>query len=425
MSLNKKQSISIPWDWVSKKPLSTSGDRGRVGSESAHPDRNKSATQSRTGLPFPIDGKVTTIFQAPELSQFDVRLTTVLPQGGMGGTDIYLGRASGPMIDEIGGVPSGCSGSPVTVGGRVIGAISYLFLPDAKLVGVTPVGALLALKNEPGDVMASRSECAAHGAHLMLPAVGGFLFEQPLRRVERALRRRLTLMPGASIPLEHRFPMRGGSAVGIGLLTGDLRVGFIGTVAIVDDQDVFGFGHPALFMGPSRLPMTEAIIFETAHGDFPQKIGDLGSTIGTVLQDRSAGIYGRIGVSPATIPLTLTVTDEDRKVSKNINAEAADVASLLPSLIYSAASETMLRAMNRIGQGTASWRWKAILGGNDEAVIIEEIDFDPNDIGSAVAEAGESMIDDVLSRGVPIKEISLEARVTMARRTDVPTAEGH
>lgn len=384
---------------------------------------------------FAVSGVVRTVFQSPHIVEFPVRLSGIVPQGGAGGLDIYIGRAFGPTIDVIDGVPAGSSGSPVYIGGRLIGAVSYLFEPDAKLIGVTPIESMLALKNEPGILSEARGSravrsyrlkenedwkkgpsplagCTAHEGPFMLPVVGGFLFHRPLRSVERALARRLSLVPQIGRRVSRSIALQPGAPFGVGLLTGDLRLGFIGTVTTVIRDQVFALGHPALFSGPTRLPLTEAEIFETARGTLPRKIGDLGRVVGTVLQDRGAGIYGRLGISPDTVHLDLRVTDQDRGVTQRIRADAADMPSLLPTLVGSATNETFLRAMNRVGAGTATWSWHITLNGVSQPIVEEETLFDPFDIGAAVSFAAEELIAGIIRDGDSIEKIGLRARVT-------------
>ncbi|MGB4338432.1 MAG: SpoIVB peptidase S55 domain-containing protein, partial [Bacillota bacterium] len=61
-----------------------------------------------------------TVFRGVEPEQFDVEIVAVLSRGSSPGS-LILVRASGPRIEEAGGVAEGMSGSPVYVDGRLIG----------------------------------------------------------------------------------------------------------------------------------------------------------------------------------------------------------------------------------------------------------------------------------------------------------------
>lgn len=190
-----------------------------------------------------------------------------------------------------------------------------------------------------------------------LPVVAGLRSARVQHVLEKRLGFRVASTPGfpRQVPQTAIEP---GSPIGVGLMTGDVRIGFIGTTTLVKGNRVFAFGHPLLFSGPANLPLTEAVIFETARSEFdPFKVGDLGDIRGTVLQDRSAGIFARLDVAPDLVQLKFTVTDEDRSKTETINAQAVPLPDFLPTLTAIGALETFGRAMNRIGQGTAKWTW--------------------------------------------------------------------
>lgn len=403
------------------------GGTGDVASSTflGHTDGVRQASES---LHVTTSATAVSVFRSPVKTAFPVRITALIPQGGTAGVDLILGRAGGAEIDRIGGVAAGASGSPVFVDGRLIGAVSYLFLPDAKLIGMTPIEAMLALAREPArESTSEQNDFAHHGfgpphSPCVLPVVGGFRFDGAVHKLERALTRKLTPVPRVHVPLETGRPLEAGSPFGIGLLTGDLRMGFIGTVTLVAGDRVYGLGHPALFLGPTQLPLTEAVIYETAHGDFPQKVGDIGRVVGSILQDRAAGVFGRVGVIPKSVALEINVTDEDRGTAQHVRAEAADVAALLPSLVSSATLEVMMRAMNRVGEGTATWRWTVRLRHEAEPLVVQEMLYDRFSIAEVVASSGESLIGQSIKRGFSIQHVTLECRVTMRRIETAPHA---
>ncbi len=77
------------------------------------------------------------------LERFDVTVLGV-QHGAANGFPLVLVRASGPLIDEAGGVAAGMSGSPVYIsterGDALLGAIGYVF-PEAdhSVALVTPI----------------------------------------------------------------------------------------------------------------------------------------------------------------------------------------------------------------------------------------------------------------------------------------------
>lgn len=415
-----------------------------------------------------------TVFQSPKIERFDVELIGDLPDGGIAGIDLILGRAYGPKIDELGGVPAGASGSPVYVGERLIGAVAYVLSPDFRLVGITPIEAMRRLALEPGlratsggltprATAAPREERTAgdrsgERRHLsspawpagMAPAVGGF--RSP--RSWRVLRERFAIEPipvtpfappVSSVPFSApgltpappvastptstppptspsplappaaadapARPVAPGSPIGISLIDGDLRLGPIGTATSVEGQTVLGLGHPAFFAGAVRLPLHEAIIVTTAGGEGPVKVGYIGRTVGVVTQDRAAGILGELGATPERVELVADVTDTDRHVREVLRVGLAPLSAWIPTLVFVATVEAFARAMNRVGPGEAAWTWTVELEGAPEPVRREGTERSPFDVGGAVARAGEELLAELVQEGAEIRRITLQARV--------------
>ena len=68
-----------------------------------------------------------TVVEGSDPVSFDVEILGVLPDGIAPGVDFILVHTSGPVIDETGGIAAGFSGSPVYIGGDLVGAIAYGF----------------------------------------------------------------------------------------------------------------------------------------------------------------------------------------------------------------------------------------------------------------------------------------------------------
>lgn len=361
----------------------------------------------------PTRGYALTIFRGNLIRRFPVRLVSSLPSAGVAGLDLILARASGDLINFYGGVPYGSSGSPVYIGGQLIGAISATFYPDSRLVGITPVAAMLSIAGEPGMIKSAGNIGSIVPSPARVTVAGltsGRAFDEISDRFGRPL-------PGRSAPpvTNSATPrLQAGSAVGAALLMGDIKLGFIGTATIVDTDQVYAFGHPLLFSGPTSLPLTAAQIADTARGDSPDKIGTLGEVIGVVLQDRAAGIYARLGQPAATVPLRLGIRDEDRNRVERLQVQAAPLPSELPFLVYIAALEGLQRAMNRVGAGSAVWDWTVQVAGQ-QPTLVSGGTYDPYDIAGAVAAAVLPTLEQMLQSGDAIQSVELTASVTMRR----------
>ena len=63
------------------------------------------------------------VFSGTQIDTFAVTIVGVL-KGYRPGFDLIMAKASGPVVDKT-GVIAGMSGSPVYIGGKLIGAVSY------------------------------------------------------------------------------------------------------------------------------------------------------------------------------------------------------------------------------------------------------------------------------------------------------------
>lgn len=90
---------------------------------------------------------------------FAVEVLGVLPNELGPGRDVILVEASSPAIARAGGVWLGMSGSPVYVGGRLLGAVAYGFgtaSGTASVVGLTPADDMLGILAYPTAAMIGR-----------------------------------------------------------------------------------------------------------------------------------------------------------------------------------------------------------------------------------------------------------------------------
>ena len=122
------------------------------------------------------------------------------------------------------------------------------------------------------------------------------------------------------------------------------------------------------------------------------KIGTLGSILGTVVQDRAAGILAILQQKPQLVSIKCQVKDQDRQQTIITQVQATNIASELPFLTYIAALESMQRAMNRVGPGTAQWRWSIQVKGTKEPIIVSSMQYDAFDIGFTIAISGEELL---------------------------------
>ena len=91
--------------------------------------------------------------------------------------------------------------------------------------------------------------------------------------------------------------------------------------------------------------------------NIPFKLGSVGAEIGTVNQDRGAGIGGMTGKLPHSVALHASVTDEDTKKKEDLHVRMIPNEALLPTLSVTSVYNAISNAMDRKGQGTVDFTY--------------------------------------------------------------------
>jgi hypothetical protein len=151
---------------------------------------------------------------------------------------------------------------------------------------------------------------------------------------------RRTLLAAPPGPVGNFAPqqLRPGAAVSVGLTSGDLALGAIGTVAYADGNAVWAFGHPFDGSGPRSLLLQDAYVYTVVSNPFgvepafTYKLASPGHNLGTLTNDSAAAVVGRVGTLPRTIPVRVVAQDREGGRLSVVELAAADEAALgLPS----------------------------------------------------------------------------------------------
>lgn len=279
-----------------------------------------------------------TVVQGTTITTFGVEVIDVLDDVNGGGPRILV-RVSGDAVAGS-GIASGFSGSPVfcprpdgTVGNA--GAISATIGQYGNDVGlVTPIEQMLGLpvkppsgaKPAPRAVSASVRPLAAPLTIAGLAAPLGRLLERSGRAHGRSLVA-APVGPLGSFAPQELIP---GAAMGAAYSTGAVAASAIGTVTYRDGATVYGFGHQFDGAGRRSLVLQDAYVFTVV--DNPLDISDAtayklaapGHALGTLSNDASAAVVGTVGERAPTIPVLVTVRDEDRGRTVRQRTEVAD-----------------------------------------------------------------------------------------------------
>ncbi|MGH3021843.1 MAG: hypothetical protein ACRDNR_17035 [Gaiellaceae bacterium] len=304
------------------------------------------------------------------------------------GRHIIVVNLSGPAVDAAGGLWFGASGSPVffrdAVTGKqeLAGAIAYgLAGGGSTLAGLTPAEDMAALlaSGEGEELAASRvavprslaarmSEASGLSVaqlgsltRLKTPLSASGLTDRGLRRMQQAIDRQnlpFFAYMGSSAsenPPNPTGKLRAGDSFAAALSVGDVTVAGVGTTTFVCDGRVVAFGHPMNWTGDTTLGARAAdtitIVSDPIFGSY--KLANIAESVGTVTQDRLAGIAGEIGVGPDTSPVTSTVTDLDTGRTRTGSSEAI-MPEFLPFLAFSHLFQSVDVTIDRIGAGSAA-----------------------------------------------------------------------
>ncbi|MGI6038574.1 MAG: SpoIVB peptidase S55 domain-containing protein, partial [Limnochordia bacterium] len=95
-----------------------------------------------------LRGTGKTVVEGQKVEEFEVEVVDILPGEGPVG-DLVLIKVSGAVIDRMGGVGQGMSGSPIYFQNKLAGAIGYGFaLTDHRIALMTPIVDMLPLLDE-------------------------------------------------------------------------------------------------------------------------------------------------------------------------------------------------------------------------------------------------------------------------------------
>jgi hypothetical protein len=280
------------------------------------------------------------VIRGTAIASFDVEILDVIDRL-QPDTARILFRVSGPAVDAT-GIGPGFSGSPIycpDASGvqRNIGAISAGIGQYGGTVGLaTPIQQILAEPIQPPS-SASRSltRSAVIGSHsldgpLTLSGLSPSLATMFQLAASKAGRPLLTSGASSRVVGYPPQPLVPGSAVSVGLTSGAIGVGAIGTVAYTDGPSVWLFGHSLDGAGRRSLFLEDAYISTVVNNPIgapdltTYKLGSPGNDIGTVTNDTLNAVTGRLGALPPNYPFKVFAKDLDTGRTTSLTTLIAD-----------------------------------------------------------------------------------------------------
>jgi SpoIVB peptidase S55 len=287
-----------------------------------------------------LKGVGKTVFAGTRIDEFQVEILGVLENIGPR-QSLILARLSGGPLAET-GVLQGMSGSPVYIGGKLVGAVAMAFaFSKEPIAGIRPIEEMMRVQPAPprqstrleawsGQLPARlppREDVLAAGQRMVDIATpvsfGGFTrstiehFAPQLRALGLEPLQGMSGGGLADAQLGDPSRLQPGSMISVQLLSGDLSIGADGTLTCIDGQRVYAFGHRFLAAGTTDLPFARSevlTLLPNLSASF--KISAPREWMGAITEDRSTAIAGRLGQRAATVPVSISVTERGGAAGK-------------------------------------------------------------------------------------------------------------
>src|SRR5271157_2898939 len=335
-----------------------------------------------------------TVFTGSKPEPMEVDILGVLRGVRGPGHDMILVQLHGAK-PEYTGVVAGMSGSPVYIGNRLLGSLSFRIGEFSKdpIAGITPIEQMLEVRDLPIDA-AQTASAALTGSASRNPfsfssssasadssqSAGGLSYQAPIQAMEtplvmsgfrpEAIRLWQQQMAGTGLEMVAAGGMGSssesgagpsvepsaaalatvvpGSAVSAQLVRGDLEIAATCTVTYIDPKQLLACGHPILQAGPVSLPMTTTEVVATLASPLNAfKIINTGEPIGAFTEDRDSAIRGVLGQKARMIPVHIAVHSPGGE--RKLNIEILD----LPSLTWQALLVSLYEALLESNQSSS------------------------------------------------------------------------
>jgi hypothetical protein len=363
-----------------------------------------------------MKGHGMSVFQGSKPERFEVEVLGVLQGVPNPKQSLIIARLSGTLVDRT-GVFAGMSGSPVYIDGKLVGAVAYAF-PFAKepIAGITPIKYMIDIFELASDegprpgprasfntLMASsvsgsgqwvQSSTAllapsASTSPSLMPYVGQTIapiatpltfsgipqwvvdtFAGDLKKVGiqpiAGVGGGSSLTPMVAATNDTLAP---GSSVSVQLVRGDFTLDAAGTVTHRDGDRIYAFGHPFLSSGQTSWPMAESSVVTVVpnlNNSFKLSAG--GNLVGSINQDRSTGVFGRLGDKPRMVPVRLTV-HTSRNKNETYKFEIVSDSFLTPLLMKIATFSAIAATERQIGNQTLKLNGRVAVNGQPDVIL--------------------------------------------------------
>ena len=329
-----------------------------------------------------------TVSDGMDPEPFDVEVLGVLPNGVAPGRDMIVVETSSPAIAEAGGIWFGMSGSPVydDVSGEFLGAVAFgLSGGPSSIGGLTPGEDMAHLFDYPSSLTSSSARSVALSGdierrvaqreagtrtdfrmkRLRAPLSVSGLTDRAFDILAKAIRKegnKYVLTQGASAraaePGEELATIGAGDTFAAAMSYGDVTIGGIGTTSLVCDGQAIAFGHPFSWSGKTELGANQGdtlqIVPDPLFGSF--KLANITEPVGTVDQDRLAGIRAALDMAPDLRPVGSSVSAPDINRTRDGSSQAV-TDEIVPVLTFNHLLGNIDSTFDTIGAGSSRVAW--------------------------------------------------------------------
>ncbi len=418
-----------------------------------------------------------TVFGGDKIEEFQVEILGILENIAPRQSAILVKVSGGPIGRT--GVMAGMSGSPIYIDGKLIGALSFTFpFSSEALAGITPIQQMVDIfdRTDPIRVDPIKIEVSSAAPHRtvnvampldllnpVLPgprnfsiqpamlaglpqmqSLGGQNFSYldtpvflsgfspaAMQHFGAAFKNSgIQFVPTSGIALgsgtdkmTDGADIQPGSSIAVQLVRGDLGVGAsaVGTVTYRDGNKIYAFGHPWLSAGPVELPFTKARVISLAPNlQSSFKIAIPTDLAGSIMQDRSLGIFGIVGHKPKLIPLIINLFSS-RNRKEVYKYEVVNDRFLTPYLTNFLVFNTITNNERALGESTLQVQGKINVKGQPEIKIDNLFSADSNTQAFASLAVVQPLMYVLGSgfAGVDVESVTVDITSTEERRTAV------
>lgn len=414
-----------------------------------------------------LHGVAYTVFEGTKPEAMGVEILGLLHNAIGPGEDMILARLEGAKPDYT-GVVAGMSGSPVYIGGKLVGALAYRIGQFSKepICGITPIGQMLENRARGSELRARNSvqgpgtrdrESGNRQQATGDTARGSALADQQVgdendvvKPIETPLvfsgfspaavalwkdhAPSLGMTPVAGIggvsggsglsgmaSVAEQKSIEPGSAVSAVLVRGDLQIAATCTVTYVDPTQLLACGHPITQYGPVSFPMTKTDVVATLPSPLNAfKIVNTGDTIGSFTEDRQTAIRGQFGLAARMIPLTIHVAEHGAS-PRTLHLEVVDQEQVTPAAVLVSIYQGLMESNAYAAETSYRVRGKVALKGFPAMRLdwmVAPTDLAPSNLAAALAVGQRfQQLYDNAARNTPVESIDINVEALAGRRS--------